>query len=85
MKGYHECGFTLTVGETFSLEKKIGSRGEALIPRGELQRTARTHSNGTCRGAIVCDSQGTCNLHICDCAIRHPFSSSSKKIHHKLN
>ena len=29
VKGYHECGFTLMVGETFFLEK-IGSRGEAF-------------------------------------------------------
>ena len=25
MKGYHECGFTVTVGEIFFLEKNIGS------------------------------------------------------------
>lgn len=30
VKGYHECGFTVTAGETFFLEKKIGSRGEAF-------------------------------------------------------
>ena len=30
MKGYHECPFTVRTGEAFSLEKKIGSRGEAF-------------------------------------------------------
>ena len=34
VKGYHECGFTVTAGEIFFLEKKIGSlignRGEAF-------------------------------------------------------
>ena len=34
VKGYHESGFTVTVGEIFFLEKKIGSlignRGEAF-------------------------------------------------------
>ena len=37
VKGYHECGFTVTAGETHSW------RGFA---RGELQRTARTYSKG---------------------------------------
>ena len=32
---------------------------------------------------IICDSQGTCNLHFCNCAISHAFSSSSKNIHRK--
>ena len=30
VKGYHECAFTVTAGETFFLEKKTGSRGEAF-------------------------------------------------------
>ena len=30
VKGYHECGFTVTVGEIFFLEKKIGSHGETF-------------------------------------------------------
>ena len=30
VKGYHECGFTLTAGDIFFLEKKIGSRGETF-------------------------------------------------------
>ena len=30
VKGYHKCGFTVTAGETFFLEKKIGSRGETF-------------------------------------------------------
>ena len=37
-----------------------------------------------CRGATVCDSQGTCNLDFPNCAISHPFSSSSKKNRHKV-
>ena len=32
------------------------------------------------RGATVYDTQGTCNLHFCNCAISYPFSSSSKKL-----
>lgn len=39
VKGYHECGFTVTTGESFILEKKIGSRGEAfrvVSSRGQL-------------------------------------------------
>ena len=30
VKGYLECPFTVRTGEAFSLEKKIGSRGEAF-------------------------------------------------------
>ena len=30
VKGYHECGFTVMTGESFILEKKIGSRGETF-------------------------------------------------------
>ena len=30
VKGYRECGFTVTAGEKFFLEKKIGSHGEAF-------------------------------------------------------
>ena len=30
VKGYHECGFTVTAGETYFLEKKVGSPGEAF-------------------------------------------------------
>ena len=30
VKWYHECGFTVTAGETFFLKKKIGSPGEAF-------------------------------------------------------
>ena len=30
VKGYHGCGFTVTAGETYFLEKKIGSRDEAF-------------------------------------------------------
>ena len=30
VKGCHECPFTVRTGEAFSLEKKMGSRGEAF-------------------------------------------------------
>ena len=38
-EGYHECGFTVTAGEIFFLEKKISSRGRAfgmVICKGQL-------------------------------------------------
>ena len=37
------------------------------------------------RGSTICDTQGTwCNLHFCNCAFSHAFSSWSKNIHRKM-
>ena len=37
VKGYHECEFTVTTGESFILEKKIGSRGFRVVSlKGQL-------------------------------------------------